>query len=87
MAATSLSEELSETYGQYQEEKSKADTASKFFASREELADELQEWLYSGGSLKAAPCCELVPNLPAPARPLRTYGSSWADEVLGTDAA
>ncbi|CAE7167733.1 KIF13B [Symbiodinium necroappetens] len=54
VAATSLSEELSETYGQYQEEKSKADTASKFFASREELADELQEWLYSGRSERMA---------------------------------
>ncbi|CAE6970003.1 CEP170B [Symbiodinium sp. CCMP2592] len=54
VAASSLSGELSESHRQYQEEKSKADTASKFFAGTEELADELQEWLYSGRSERMA---------------------------------
>ena len=53
MAASSLSGELSESHRQYQEEKSKADSASKFFASTEELADELQEFLYSGRPFSA----------------------------------
>ena len=43
-----MSSKLLEAQQNYREEKFKADTALKFFASAEERADEMQEWLYSG---------------------------------------